>query len=134
MRLLRTAFRLNRLDLSCPWNRLHGFRGFLFLSYCTDIKGTVKVFLLDLYLFYRYNNVMKSNIKRGPGRPPKGSGEKKDEYLEVRLETNEKQAFNEAAKLAGLQLSTWVRARLRVIARKELEDADLPVAFMPKRG
>ena len=76
---------------------------------------------------------MKNTTKKGPGRPAKGSGEKKGEYLEVRLDSDEKRAFNDAAKLAGLQLSTWVRERLRSTARKELEGADLPVAFMPKK-
>jgi antitoxin component of RelBE/YafQ-DinJ toxin-antitoxin module len=51
-------------------------------------------------------------------------------YLEVRLDDEEKQAFKDAADLAGLALSTWVRERLRTVARKELDEVGKPVAFM----
>lgn len=44
----------------------------------------------------------------------------REEYLEVRLTVEEKQAFKEAAELAGIGLSTWVRERLRRLARQEL--------------
>ena len=44
---------------------------------------------------------------------------------------DEKQAFKEAADLAGLALSAWIRERLRTAARKELEGANRPVHFMP---
>jgi len=40
------------------------------------------------------------------------------------------QAFKDAATLAGMAVSVWVRERLRRAARKELEDADKPVAFL----
>lgn len=62
------------------------------------------------------------------GRPPKAV--KRDEYLEIRLETTEKQAFRDAAELAGIPLSAWVRERLRREAIRELEDASLPIAFL----
>lgn len=71
------------------------------------------------------------------GRPPLDPSKAKAEYLEVRLEVVEKQAFKAAADLAGLPLSTWVRERLRRVARKELEESGQPVAFLPgaaKRG
>ncbi len=55
------------------------------------------------------------------------------EYLDVRVTESEKQAFKDAAGLAGVPLSAWVRERLRRIARTELEDADLPVAFVKSR-
>lgn len=64
------------------------------------------------------------------GRPPVGSDKAKADYLEVRLEVAEKQAFKEAANLAGLALSAWVRERLRRAAREELKKADKPVAFL----
>jgi len=67
-----------------------------------------------------------------PGRPYKGSAKTTD-YLEVRLETSEKRAFRDAAELAGLPLSAWVRERLRKIARKELEEAGRSVAFLAKK-
>ncbi len=65
------------------------------------------------------------------GRPPK-AGRRKAEYLDIRLEASEKEAFKDAAGLAGLDLSAWVRERLRVVARKELENADRPVKFLDK--
>jgi uncharacterized protein (DUF1778 family) len=64
------------------------------------------------------------------GRPKKAKGTTKEEYLELRLDTAEKQAFWDAATLSGMALSVWVRERLRKAARKELEDADKPVAFV----
>jgi hypothetical protein len=57
----------------------------------------------------------------------------KDEYLDVRLERAEKQAFKEAAELAGIPLATWVRERLRHVARRELQAAGRPIAFLAPR-
>jgi hypothetical protein len=42
----------------------------------------------------------------------------------------ERKAFNDAAKLSGLALSAWVRERLRIVARRELEKAGEPVPFI----
>lgn len=75
--------------------------------------------------FWRYTEAM---AKKRMGRPPKDKT--KGDYLEVRLDAEEKQAFRDAADLAGIGLSTWVRERLRVVARKELEDAGRTVAFL----
>jgi len=74
---------------------------------------------------------MNKNLPKR-GRPPKGSDSLKAEYLDIRLLVAEKQAFRDAADLAGLDLSAWVRERLRMLARKELEAAGQPVAFMAK--
>jgi uncharacterized protein (DUF1778 family) len=64
-------------------------------------------------------------------RKPKQSGkEPKGEYLELRLDVAEKQAFKDAADLRGMALSVWVREWLRRGARQELQDANKPVAFM----
>lgn len=71
---------------------------------------------------------MNKTIKRG--RPPKGQDRLKADYLDIRLFPAEKQAFRDAAELAGLDLSAWVRERLRIQARKELEGAGKPVAFL----
>lgn len=67
--------------------------------------------------FCRYIEEM---AKKRTGRPKKDKT--KSDYLEVRLDCEEKQAFKDAADLAGLALSTWVRERLRIVARKELEE------------
>lgn len=66
------------------------------------------------------------------GRPKKKSDAVKAEYIEVRCEESEKQAFKAAAEAAGLPLSGWIRERLRRIARKELEGMDMPVAFLDR--
>jgi hypothetical protein len=74
-----------------------------------------------------------ANEPKRRGRPPKGSDRIKADYVEVRCEAGEKQAFRDAAELAGLDMSAWVRERLRSAARKELEGADRPVAFLEKK-
>lgn len=66
--------------------------------------------------------------KKRTGRPLKDKT--KGDYLEVRLDAEEKQAFKDAADLAGLALSAWVRERLRLASRKELEEAGRTVAFL----
>ena len=66
----------------------------------------------------------------GRGRPPKGSAETKSETLLLRLDPGEKQGFADAARLAGVPLSVWIRERLRKIAAKELHDAGQLVAFI----
>jgi hypothetical protein len=66
------------------------------------------------------------------GRPPKAPDRVKADYLDIRLGAPEKQAFRDAADLAGLDLSAWVRERLRAMARKELEAANLPVEFLTR--
>ena len=69
--------------------------------------------------------------KKRIGRPPKERT--RDGFLEVRLDVEEKQAFKDAADLAGLALSAWVRERLRALARKELEEAGKKVAFLEEK-
>lgn len=70
--------------------------------------------------------------KKGRGRPPKDVSDKRGESLLVRLDEAEKEAFKNAAKLAGLPLSSWVRERLRQIAARELGKAERPVAFLTR--
>lgn len=57
----------------------------------------------------------------------------KTDLMQLRLQADEKEAFQEAADLAGLPLSAWVRERLRWAATRELEDASRPVAFLRRR-
>ena len=68
--------------------------------------------------------------KKKMGRPPKTSGNKHSESVLVRLEPAEKIAFAEAAQAAGLPLSSWIRERLRNVARSELGDIGKPIAFL----
>jgi hypothetical protein len=50
--------------------------------------------------------------------------------MELRVGPKEKEAFKQAADLAGIPLSAWIRERLRRAARKELEEADKPIPFL----
>lgn len=52
----------------------------------------------------------------------------KVEAIEVRLTASEKETFGDAARLAGISLSSWVRERLRWAAIRELQEAARPVA------
>lgn len=58
----------------------------------------------------------------------------KSESMEVRLTADEKLAFREAAEIAGIPLSAWVRERLRRAAIRELEEASRPIAFLEARA
>jgi len=69
-------------------------------------------------------------MKRKRGRPKIKPAKAKVELLQVRLETKEKKGFGEAADIAGLALSSWVRERLRAVARKELEESGRAVPFL----
>ena len=62
------------------------------------------------------------------GRPKKENP--LDEYIELRVTEPENQAFRDAAERAGIPMATWARERLRKVAIRELENADLPVAFL----
>ena len=55
------------------------------------------------------------------------------ERLEIRVEPDEKDGFQQAAKLAGIPLSAWIRERLRRIARRELEEANKSIPFLKSR-
>lgn len=68
------------------------------------------------------------NKKRG--RPPKEADRLRNESLLVRVEPNEKEAFQSAADLAGVSLSSWVRERLRQVAVRELKSAAIPNPFV----
>ena len=60
--------------------------------------------------------------KKQRGRPKKKASESKAHLLQVRLEASEKKGFEQAAKMADIPLSEWVRDRLREIATEELEE------------
>jgi predicted HicB family RNase H-like nuclease len=69
-------------------------------------------------------------MKTKRGRPPKELDRLRNDKLLVRLEPNEKEAFKDAADLAGISLSSWVRERLRRTAIIELQEAARPIAFL----
>jgi uncharacterized protein (DUF1778 family) len=72
----------------------------------------------------------ETNGKRKRGRPSKAPDELRNEDLLVKLKADEKEAFKDAADLAGVSLSTWVRERLRQVAIRELQSASQPIAFL----
>lgn len=81
-------------------------------------------------IFFRctINSMAKEKIKRG--RPFGKPGTKKEARFLLRLREDEKQAFSAAADEAGKSLAEWIRDRLRPICRRELEELNLPVAFV----
>lgn len=80
--------------------------------YCTLQYKSRNSLTLYCYLHYIYN--MKT----------------KTEILQIRLAGVEKAGFEEAATLAGIPLSSWVRERLRLAAIRELESAGRRVPFV----
>jgi predicted HicB family RNase H-like nuclease len=46
------------------------------------------------------------------GRPPLAKGEAKTIVLQSRVQETEKKAYQNAAKSAGIDLSTWIRQTL----------------------
>jgi hypothetical protein len=100
--------------------------------YCTDKIRTSQGSFLDFFVFCPYTGSMSTTSQKRRGRPPKGSGAVKGFRLEIRLDEAEKDGFRAAAELSGLELSGWIRERLRSVAWKELERAGQPVPFRPK--
>lgn len=56
----------------------------------------------------------------------------KTQTVRLRVSPDEKQTFQDAADLAGVPLSSWVRERLRKAARLELEAAGQKIAFLQR--
>jgi uncharacterized protein (DUF1778 family) len=71
-------------------------------------------------------------MRKRPGAPKKPPEKAKGALLQIRANDAEKEAFQMAAELDGKKLSEWIRDRLRRAARQELEQATLPVPFLPK--
>lgn len=59
-----------------------------------------------------------------------GSNSAKNGLMQIRLDSSEKKTFNDAARHAGISLSSWARERLRRAAIMELEAANLPIEFL----
>lgn len=54
--------------------------------------------------------------------------------MQVRLTQPEKEAFEKAAQLSGISLSSWVCERLRRSAIVELREAGLSIPFLEGFG
>jgi hypothetical protein len=52
--------------------------------------------------------------------------------IQIRLQPEEKEAFEKASELSGIALSAWVRERLRSAAIRELEGAGMAIPFVPR--
>lgn len=55
----------------------------------------------------------------------------KSTWLQIRIDPKEKQAFDDAAELAGLSSSAWARMALRRAAIREFEDAGRRLDLRP---
>jgi uncharacterized protein (DUF1778 family) len=53
------------------------------------------------------------------GRPPKAPEERKADRLDIRVNAEEKAAFQDAAARSEQSLSKWVRTRLIAAAKRE---------------
>ena len=88
------------------------------------------VLIFDIFPIY---NLSMSTPKQRRGRPKKSSDTTKSLSILLRLEPREKQGFADAAAIAGVPLSVWMRERLRRTATEELQGAQQPVPFLPGR-
>jgi hypothetical protein len=59
---------------------------------------------------------------------------KRENQLLIRLSDKEKSGFEQAAQIAGINMSAWARQKLRIAALKELRDADRPIPFLNEIG
>jgi len=53
----------------------------------------------------------------------------RDKNILIRVSEVEKETFQDAADLAGIPLSAWMRERLRRVAIEELENNKQPIAL-----
>lgn len=54
----------------------------------------------------------------------------RDKAVQIRLTSEEVEAFRIASGIAGLSLSSWIRSRIRISAIRELECAGRRVPFI----
>jgi uncharacterized protein (DUF1778 family) len=62
-------------------------------------------------------------MKRRAGRPPKSGDGAMTARLEVRIEPDERDAYDRAAEAAGMERSDWIRATLNAAAKRLLRTA-----------
>jgi hypothetical protein len=130
MGLLRPHSGGTRLTVVAPGIVASETGGFLRRGLYTQKTYRIHVGRLAFLDFCLYTQGMSTTRKKRLGRPPKGSDKIRNIRLDMRLEATEKEGFRAAAELAGLDLSAWIRERLRRIARDELKEAGRPVPFL----
>ena len=59
------------------------------------------------------------------GRPKKPEGQTRERLIPVRLNDEEHDLLDRAAKAKGLQISSWIRSEMLVIAKEVLRDAEV---------
>jgi hypothetical protein len=69
-------------------------------------------------------------MKPKRGAPKKPAEKSKNSTKQIRLGAAELETFQAAADLAGLSVSSWMRERLRTVAREELKAAGRDVPFL----
>jgi uncharacterized protein (DUF1778 family) len=72
--------------------------------------------------------------RKKTGAPRKPPDKSKAEYLQIRVNSKEKEAFQAAADLDGKKLSEWIRDRLRRLSEDELTRHGQEVPFLPTNG
>ena len=80
-------------------------------------------------IFQIYNEDMKGRTN-GRGRPRKSADDVKSKSILLRLGGSEKEGFSNAATVAGIPLSVWMRERLRRAATRELGEAGRQIPFL----
>jgi hypothetical protein len=108
--------------------RLFGYKSLLG-TLSIVMTNNIRVNSLDRYFLCHYNCIMSK--KRGA--PKKAVDERKAAVTQIRLLATEKEGFEEAAELAGLSLSSWMRERLRAVAKRELGEHGQVAAFLPRK-
>lgn len=58
----------------------------------------------------------------------------KTNMLRIRVSDTEKEAFENAATIAGISISAWARERLRRAAVRDLQDASRPIPFLERQN
>jgi hypothetical protein len=119
-----------------PGGACNNARGFLWIFIVYLIKILYMSVGLAFYIFPIYTDGMATNprLKKNRGRPAKNPDRLKSESVLLRMEPAEKKTFTEAADLAGVPLASWIRERLRRVARHELKEAGRQVAFLDGNG
>jgi hypothetical protein len=67
--------------------------------------------------------------KKKQGRPKKKPGLGRDELLQVRVTTAEKEVFVDVAESCGQETSVWVRDVLRRAAQAKMQECGKPDPF-----
>ena len=93
---------------------------------CSDKNIVSQELFLTFYVFVTTIQIMKKKT----GAPKKPANKAKGELVQIRLNSAEKQAFQDAADLDGKKLSEWIRDRLRRLSREELEKEGRAVPFL----